>query len=181
MRLGVDVALVLVGREDDDDVGPRRGIGDALDLEAGLLGLGRRLRVLLEADDDLDTRVAEVLRVRVALRAVADDGDLLALDEREVGVLVVEDLSHVLFFLLGFGSGDGCRAGVLRHPWSVLEDALGDGLAAAADREEARLGDLLDAVGLEHPEERGGLAGVAGDLDHEGVGARRRRRGRGTG
>ena len=30
--------------------------------------------------------------VRMALRAVAEDGDLLALDEREVGVLVVIDL-----------------------------------------------------------------------------------------
>ena len=99
--LGVDVALVLVGREDDDDVGLGGGIRDALDLEAGLLGLRLRLRVVLEADDDLDARVAEVLRVRVALRAVADDGDLLALDEREVGVLVVVDLSHVRFFLLG--------------------------------------------------------------------------------
>src|SRR2546428_272715 len=33
-----------------------------------------------------------VLRVRVALRAVTDDGDLPALDERQVGILVVIDL-----------------------------------------------------------------------------------------
>src|SRR5215203_786859 len=97
------MALELVGREDDDDIGPRRGIRDAPDLESGLLGLGGRLRALLQPDDDLDTGIAEVLRVRVALRAVTDDRDLLALDEREVRVLVVVDLSHVRFFLLGFG------------------------------------------------------------------------------
>ncbi len=48
----------------------------------------------LRPDLHLDARVAEVQRVGVALRAVADDGDLLALDEGEVGVLVVEDLGH---------------------------------------------------------------------------------------
>jgi hypothetical protein len=35
--------------------------------------------------------------VGVALRAVADDRDLLALDQGEVGVLVVSEFSHVLF------------------------------------------------------------------------------------
>jgi hypothetical protein len=30
----------------------------------------------------------------VTLRAEADDRDLLALDDREIGVVVVEDLSH---------------------------------------------------------------------------------------
>ena len=40
----------------------------------------------------LTPRVVQVLRVRMALRAVADDGDLLALDQRQVGVLVVIDL-----------------------------------------------------------------------------------------
>ena len=95
MLVAVDAALVLVGREDHDDVGPLGGVGDGLDLEALLLGLLGRLRAVLEGDDDLDARVAQVLGVGVALRAVADDRDLLALDERQVGVGVVEDFSHV--------------------------------------------------------------------------------------
>jgi hypothetical protein len=94
--VGVQVALALVGREDDDHVGPRRGLGTGENREAGLLGLRLRLRALLQADDDLDARVAQVLRVRVALRAVADDSDLLALDQGKVGVFVVEDFSHVV-------------------------------------------------------------------------------------
>ena len=44
------------------------------------------------------TLTPESLRfsVRVALRAVADDRDLLVLDERKIGVLVVKDLHGVL-------------------------------------------------------------------------------------
>jgi len=90
----VDAALVLVGREDHDDVGPCGGVGDGLDLEAVLLRLGRGLRAILQRDGDLDARVTQVLRVGVALRAVADDGDLLALDEGEVGILVVDHFGH---------------------------------------------------------------------------------------
>ena len=39
----------------------------------------------------LDTAVVQVLGVGVALAAVADDGDGLALQGRQVGVLVVVD------------------------------------------------------------------------------------------
>jgi len=39
----------------------------------------------------LTPRFLQVERMGVALRAVAEDGDLLALDERQVGVLVVID------------------------------------------------------------------------------------------
>ena len=41
-----------------------------------------------------DAGVLEVEGVRVALRAVADDGDLLGLDEGEVCVLIVVGLCH---------------------------------------------------------------------------------------
>src|SRR5690606_15021201 len=60
----------------------------------GLLGLRDRLGVRLEPDPHLDTGGAEVLRVRVPLRAVPDNGDFLALDDGEVRVFVVVDLGH---------------------------------------------------------------------------------------
>ena len=60
---------------------------------------------------------------------------------------------------------DGLAAGR-----SGLERALADALAAAADGEQPRLGDLLDAVGLQHAQQRLHLTAVAGDLDDEGVG-----------
>ena len=47
------------------------------------LGLGLRsgLGALVQADDDVAAAVVQVQRVRVALAAVADDGDLLALKQ----------------------------------------------------------------------------------------------------
>ena len=44
------------------------------------------------ADDDVAAAVAEVLGVGVALRAVAEDGDRLALQQGEIGVFVVVNL-----------------------------------------------------------------------------------------
>src|SRR5438132_484756 len=69
-------------------------VGGLADGEAVLLRLGPRLRPGLEADDDLVTRVAKVLRVRVALRPVADDRDGLAAERLRIDVLVVEDSCH---------------------------------------------------------------------------------------
>src|SRR2546427_52323 len=77
-----------------DDVGVARRVGGLADGEAVLLRLGPRLRPGLEADDDLVARVAQVLRVRVALRPVADDRDGLAAERLGVDVLVVEDSCH---------------------------------------------------------------------------------------
>ena len=48
--------------------------------------------LLAQTDGDLDAAVVQVLSMRMALGAVADDGDGLALDEAEVGVLVVINL-----------------------------------------------------------------------------------------
>jgi hypothetical protein len=86
---------VLVRCEDHDDVGPFGGVGDVLDLEACVLGLGDRLRAFLERDDNLDAGIAQVLRVGVALGTVADNGNLAALDDRQVCVVFLEHFSHL--------------------------------------------------------------------------------------
>ena len=98
-RLRVDLRVVLVRQQDHHDVGVLHRFGHFLDGEARAFGLLPRHAALAQADGDLDARVRQVLRVRVALRAVADDRDLLALDQREVGVLVVIHL-HVLLLPL---------------------------------------------------------------------------------
>lgn len=90
----VDRALVLVRCQDHDDVGPFGGVGNVLDREACFLGLGDRLRALLEGDGNLDAGIAQVQCVGVALGAVADNGNLATLDDRQVGVVVVEHFSH---------------------------------------------------------------------------------------
>ena len=70
------------------------GLGRRDDPQAVGLGLGAALGALRQTDADVDARVAQVLRVGVALAAVAEDRDLLGLDDREVGVGVVEQLGH---------------------------------------------------------------------------------------
>ncbi len=47
------------------------------------------LTVRAQPDDDVDAGVLQVQRVAVALRAVADDGNRLALEQRRVGVVGV--------------------------------------------------------------------------------------------
>ena len=104
VEVGLDLGLVdlrggLVGREVHDDVGPLGDFGDGVDVEAGLAGAVGVGRVGTEADADFDAGVLEVERVGVALRAVADDGDFLGLDEGEVCVWIVVSLCHFDFSL----------------------------------------------------------------------------------
>src|ERR1700759_594253 len=56
------------------------------------LGLGAAR--LGQPHTHIDAGVLKVERVRVALRTVADDGDLFGLNEGEIGVLIVEGLWH---------------------------------------------------------------------------------------
>ena len=118
-RLGVQAALGGVRDQDHDHVGlgARRGRVD--DPQALGLGLGPALRALGQADAHVDPRVAQAQRVGVALAAVSEHRDLAALDDREVGVVVVVQLSHcgaprVLRRTYGAGdrgvivSGGGC-------------------------------------------------------------------------
>ena len=92
-RLGVEAALGGVRHQDHDQVGLGAGGGRIDDPQALGLGLRAALRALGEADADVDAGVAQAQRVRVALAAVAQHGDLPALDDRQIGVVVVEQLS----------------------------------------------------------------------------------------
>ena len=133
--------------------------------------LARLFEPSLQADADVDAGVAQVERVGVALAAVTDDGDVLALDQGQVGVVVVEHLSHwgLSFWLV-------CRLTVIRSTATRRghrdgsEAALGDRPRAAADGDHAGLHELADAEGLEHAQEVAELVGVAGHLDRDGVG-----------
>jgi hypothetical protein len=69
-------------------------LGRGEDAQAITLRLLAALRPGLQADPDVDARVPQRKRVRVPLAAVAEDGDVPLLDQREVGVVVVEDLCH---------------------------------------------------------------------------------------
>ena len=86
----VDFGLQFVGRQHHQHVGPFGGLGDGHDLYAlafGLLGGGG---AGAQRDGDvLDAGIAQVQHMGVALRAVADHGDLLALDQIDVGIAIV--------------------------------------------------------------------------------------------
>ncbi|MCY1380334.1 hypothetical protein D9M69_681420 [compost metagenome] len=92
----VDGSDLLVRQQDHDDIGRLDGISDFSNLQAGLADLVPRGAALAQTDHDLDAAVVQVLRMRVTLRAVTDDGNRLALDQAEVRVLVVINLHDVL-------------------------------------------------------------------------------------
>ena len=100
----VDLRLRLVRREDHDEIGFLGSGVHVDDLKAGLASLLGGLRTLAKTDAHVAAGVHEVERMGMALRAVADDGDLLALDDLRVDVLFVIDChSHgSLSFLFGW-------------------------------------------------------------------------------
>ena len=96
--VAVEVGLQLVGHQHHDHVGPLRRLGRRQALDAGGLDLLARGRARLERHRHLGhAAVLEVVGVAEALAAVADHGDLLALDQIEIGVGIVVD-AHGAFF-----------------------------------------------------------------------------------
>ena len=103
--VAIDVALQFVGRQHHHHVGPLGGLGHFHDLELLALGLLDARRGLAQRDRDvLDAAVAQIERVGMALAAIADDGDLLALDQVQVGITIVVN-THSLNPLDGHGPG----------------------------------------------------------------------------
>ena len=96
------------GQEDHHEVAAAGGFGDVEDLEAVLFGLGAAGGIGPQADHDVDAGVLEVEGMRVALGAVAEDRDGLAVELAEVGVFVVEDV-------VGFHGRAGYRSGPSSH------------------------------------------------------------------
>ena len=95
----VDLLLLGVGQQHHHDVGGLHRFAGGQHRETRGFGLRLRLRALAQADDDVDARVLQVQRVRVSLRAVAQDRDLLVGDEAEVGVILVVHVGGHCFLL----------------------------------------------------------------------------------
>src|SRR3546814_1548772 len=116
---------MLIGGGDHDDVGPlgRLLVGHHPKARGFRLLRGRRAGT--QRDRDLaHAAVAQILRMGVTLAAIADDGDLLALDEVLVGVAIVVNLHSLNPFIYSF----------IRHPRES-----GDPELASADRKSTRL------------------------------------------
>ena len=165
----VELPLHVVGREDDDHVGLLDRLGRREHAQALGLGLGARLRPLGQPDADVDAGVAQRQRVGVALAAVAEHRDVLALDQGEVGVVVVEHLSHsgLSFWWCGpqpVTAGGGTGIGTGRGVRSEME-RVPRPMATMPDCTSSRMPN-----GSRTAQEVGQLVGVAGDLDGDGVG-----------
>ena len=88
---------VLVRQQHHHDIGSLDRLGNFLNLDPGLLDLAPGSAALTQANRDLDAGISQILSVGMALGAVTNDGDLLALDQREIGVLVIINFHEILF------------------------------------------------------------------------------------
>ena len=123
--VAIDVALQFVRRQHHHDVGPFGGLGDFHDLELLALGLLDALRGLAQRDRHvLDAGIAQIERMGMALAAIADDGDFLALDQVQVGIPVVINAHITPVAALGRS------VTAWRHEWPERQSAAGKSRAA---------------------------------------------------
>jgi hypothetical protein len=90
----VDRRLQRVRHQHHDHVGLGGRLGRGDHAHALLLGPDTGLRAFVQADADVHARVTQRQRVGMALAAVPEDRDFAALDDGQVGVVVVEQLGH---------------------------------------------------------------------------------------
>ena len=77
----IDLGDVLVGQKHHDEIGRLDGLFNRRDLQAGVDRLLPGSAARAQADDDLDAGLMQVKRMGMTLRAIADDGNGLALDQ----------------------------------------------------------------------------------------------------
>ena len=92
--LFVDLGLRLVVDEHHHDIRPLGGGGDGLDRQPGLFGVGPVLGALAQAHAHIAAGVPQVEGMGVALGAIADDGNLPALQPAQVTILLVVHFCH---------------------------------------------------------------------------------------
>ena len=92
--LAIDLRLRRVGRQQHDHVRLGARLIGGQHAQPLRLGLGPRLAAGVEAHAHIGAAVAQVERMGVPLAAEADDRDFLAVEEVEVCVFVVVDVSH---------------------------------------------------------------------------------------
>ena len=130
--LGVELALHLVRGEYHDEIRLLDGLRHGHHAQSLRLGLRDGLRPGPQPDPDVDPGVTQTQRMGVSLGAVADDGDAAVLDDGQVGIRVVEHLSHFCF---------------LTFPGELLGLVIGEGPGPPPQGHLSRLHQLLDAVG----------------------------------
>ncbi len=90
----VHISLDLVVDKHHHDVAPLGGLSDGHHLQAGLLGILPVLGAGAQAHAHVAAGILQIQGMGVALRAVADDGDLLTVEVVDIAVLRVVHLCH---------------------------------------------------------------------------------------
>ncbi len=99
-----DCRLIFVRRQNHHEIGPFGSLCIGHHREACIFRLLARGRRFPQGDGDiLDTAISQILRMGMALTAIADDGDFLARDQIEIGIGVVIDFhgGSILVFFIG--------------------------------------------------------------------------------
>ena len=90
----IDVGLDLVVDQNHHDVAPLGGLGHGHDLETGGLSSGPVLAAGPQAHAHVAAGFLQVQGMGVALRAIAHDGNLLAVQFAQVTVLLIIHVCH---------------------------------------------------------------------------------------
>jgi len=112
--VGIEHGLLFVVDEDHDYVCKLRRIFCSVYLQASFFCRFPGFAALIEADDDVYAALFEVQRVRVTLAAVADNGDDLVLQVREVAVAFIIHLCHL------FHPPNIIKNLLRRSPWNSI-------------------------------------------------------------
>ena len=149
--VAVEVALALVGGQDHDDVGPFRRIARVHDLQVRAFSLGHASGIWAQADREFGrAAIFEIVGVSMSLAAVADDRNLLALDQVHVGIAVVVHAHQAFPY--------NCERRLLQQA------------SAAGDGGDAGAADFLQPDRAHQRDEGVQLVGAAGQLEHETLG-----------
>ncbi len=105
--LRINRRLRLIGREHMNPVRPLRRLIRSHHHHAVLPSLRRARPVRLKAHNHLGPTVAQILRLRMSLAAIAQDGDSLALQRIGISVMLIKDSGHKMLLI------STCRAGAL--------------------------------------------------------------------
>src|SRR5215831_8264786 len=91
----VQITLEVVMYKDHDYVRLLGGTAGVQDAQARGFGFYPGFAARIESDDDVHAGIAQIQRMRVALAAIADDGDCAPLQEFEISVFFVIAFCHV--------------------------------------------------------------------------------------
>ena len=94
----INIRHFFIGRKHHYDVRFFSGFRNGEHFKTRFFGDGPRSAALIESDNDLDAAVAQIERVRMPLRAVADDGDRLFLQKIQIAVAFVIYLCIIQIF-----------------------------------------------------------------------------------